>query len=216
MSADGVDGNGIAPGSGGGRIAVIYDPVAQDAMPVPDVTFSAYGGTSYHETLQSNDGDIGTVYFPDARWFGGAYMPQVTGQLLFGAVPSEISFDSLVLSNAWVRFPRDVYRIMVSNDLFITGERGRLDVGSGGYFTGWGYWRLDNTSGEKNFLEIGGSLILTNGGSLKLISAPTNDLIDSYGLVADIAGDIDIARTHGFICNRALQRRYPIVKCSNC
>lgn len=65
-------------------------------------------------------------------------------------------------------------------------------------------------------MEIGGSLILTNGGSLKLISAPTNDLIDSYGLVADIAGDIDIAAdSRVYLQSSVTNGGNPIVKCSN-
>ncbi|MDD4017444.1 MAG: hypothetical protein PHV28_05815 [Kiritimatiellae bacterium] len=124
LSANGAQGQASGGGAGGGRIAVAYEPVAQGALPVPSVRFSAAPGKSGggNTTLS---GDIGTLWFPDAYFFSPTNL--FTGQWMAPA-PSELALDGWTVSNVWVRLPG--INLTVTNALTIAGtdnERYKLE-----------------------------------------------------------------------------------------
>jgi len=175
-------------GGGGGRIAVIYDTSAQSALPVPDVQFSVAGmGTGF--------GDIGTLYFPDMHFLVSPI--KHTGQWI---VPGQKNWsaESLLVSNVWIRFPFDGFKITITNSAVIS-DGGRLELGGIESTTRYLPKSHYNATTSAPVLTIGGNLTLTNSGSLYVYSAMTNSASQDYGALVSVAGDVLIASTKSWI-----------------
>ncbi|MBI3985946.1 MAG: hypothetical protein HY343_03450, partial [Lentisphaerae bacterium] len=153
-------------GGGGGRISVNYSPAAQDTIPLPTIQFTAGGGAhgATYETWGSG-GDLGTLYFPDNRFFTSPMTHK--GQWLVPGLTA-ISLDSLVLSNAWIRLNSSGFSLTITNDLTL--------IGAGGYQYLAG--RLDTLNAIVN---VGGSLVMTNAAWLTFSGASTNILGATVG-----------------------------------
>ncbi|MDX9868602.1 MAG: hypothetical protein RBT78_11840 [Kiritimatiellia bacterium] len=116
VSADaGPSGGGLGGGAGGGRIAVAYAPAEQSLLPVPTVAFSAAPSLSggSNTTLP---GDIGTLWFPDGRFFSPSRL--FTGQWM-APEPAELTLSDWTVSNVWVRLP--VTNLTVAQALKVVG-----------------------------------------------------------------------------------------------
>jgi hypothetical protein len=186
VQANGV--SGVKGGGGGGRIAIHYDPVQQALQPAPGVVFSARGGKTV-ATGQFCDGDLGTLYMTDRALLG----PVIThsGMLFFGE-GDWAGYDSLVVSNGWVRFPDGDYAYTVTNDILVTAT-GRLDIGGNQYYTYAGVWRNLSLSNTVASLQVGGDVLLTNGGQMAFVPVSTNGVAGPIGLPVAIAGRLEIA-----------------------
>ncbi len=151
---------------GGGRIAITYDPTQQalqNQEAMPDIAISSAGG---FRTFDVSRGEPGTVYVPDTSFFpsstpGGVRLP--------GGIPSFTNWtpETLTIDNTWVMLGSET-ELDVLQDILITGNGGRLDVGEG----------------SNNWTMVcGGNTIVTNGGNLHFRSAATNGVIPYGGLV---------------------------------
>lgn len=179
---------------GGGRIAVAYDTVAQKALPLPDIRFSAAPGY----LNSSYPGDLGTLWFPDNTLLTANL--RHSGAVLIPAW-NEWSVDTLALTNAWVRFPADGMRLNVTNDVIITGTQAGLELG-GNYLEWQTMYRdslyrvlvLRSMMANGPQLHVGGDLVLTNGGFVNLYAAPTNG-VTPYGALLAVTGEVVVAST---------------------
>ncbi len=186
----------------GGRIAVRYDPPAQGGMPPPAIQYSVLPGglpppadrSSGYNQLQA---DIGTVHFPDAALLCDPI--NVSGQILLDGL--SWAPNRLTISNQWIRFPQEGFRLTVSNDVTILkgATVGRLDIGASvltnfGVGTTGGAWNGYRFFGASTApeLQVGGSLVLTNGALLHVYSAPTNGVAPEYGALVNVGGTMRI------------------------
>jgi hypothetical protein len=182
IRANGMNGSVVAGGGGGGRIALRYNTASQALLPLPAATLVAAAGTGL------DNGDIGTLYLPDATWLADP-ITRFTGQL---AGLSAFSADTLSVSNCWIRFPANGFVLTVTNQLSI-GPNARLDIG--------GNATLPTTSPSNHFhlysngtnppvLNVGGNLLMTNGASLYVYGGATNSQPVDYGALATIGGSL--------------------------
>lgn len=180
-------GNGFD--GGGGRIAVIYSTNAQAPLLKPTVVFSANHGTNIPWWLPS---DLGTLYFPDNAFLDPALVPHSGRWLVPGA--TNLAVDTLVVSNANIRFSADGFRLTVTNDLVITGN-GKLELGGDFNDTnlaiGFEHFIHTRTNGPQ--VSIGRNLILTNSGSLKVYAGMTNGSSPSNGASVNVTSNIFIS-----------------------
>jgi hypothetical protein len=187
-----------AGGGGGGRIAVTFDPASQGAASKPAIVFNAARGTNSYP-FTNTFGTPGTIYFTDATILDGAVFPH-TGRIYLGSkswAPSR-----LTVSNVWVAFPDEGFALAVSNDVWVMGASGRLDLG------GEWHWRQPN-SGFAHFfysaatstptLNVGGQLVVTNGGSLYVNSGITNGFTTNYSALVSVTGDITVASSGSIV-----------------
>ena len=160
---------------------MVYDPAAQQALPVPDVAFEAGGGQATW-----GYGDLGTLYFPDSRWLRSPLVHK--GQWLAPEL-SGWELDMLLVSNGWVRFPAAGFQLTVTNDAVMTGSDplqfglqlrgGRLDCG-GSLVLQRSRLTLFDADDAPSALTVGGDLVLTNAGGttsgshLSVYAAATN------------------------------------------
>lgn len=177
-------------GGGGGRIAVIYNTTAQAALPKPRVVFSAGRGTNY--TGSSALADLGTLYFPDNAFLDPAWVPHSGRWLVPGT--TNLAVDRLVVTNATIRFPADGFRLIVTNELIVTGY-GQLELGGDfnvtNHFIGSEHFIHTSTNGP--VVNIGGNLILTNSGSLVIYAGMTGAPMPNYGASLSVTGAIFIS-----------------------
>lgn len=157
---------------GGGRIAVIYNTVAQTTM--PPLSFSTRPG--------GGGADVGTIFFPDIR-FLSSYITNISGQIVAPGF-TNWSVDYLTLSNVWIRFPADGFNINVSNDVRVIGPAGRLDVG--GSFLNTNFALLTGSTSPA-VLQVGGNLVLTNSSCLYVYNAQTNASTVNYGSLVNVS-----------------------------
>jgi hypothetical protein len=171
MTAVGGNGGNLGLGGGdggGGRIAVVYDPVDQQTVnPKPTIQFTAAGAA-----LSGNyPGDTGSLFLTDTNFF--PYNTLVGAYKIFIPDFNAYTWPTLTVNNGWPRFPAGfVYNI--TSDLLI-GSAGRLDVIYGG-------------------LQCGGGLTLTNGGALWVRAPATNNFPGmSYTLLVNVGSALCVA-----------------------
>jgi len=117
ITADaGTAGTTLGGGAGGGRIAVAYEPVAQTFLPVPSIAFSVASSKSGGRDT-TLPGDIGTLWFPDARLFSPTNL--FTGQWM-ASEPTELALSDWTVSNVWIRFS-SVTNVTIEHALTIEG-----------------------------------------------------------------------------------------------
>ncbi len=115
ISADGYMCAGSGGAGSGGRIAIIYDTDAQNAIDQPSFRCSAAGG--YSKTVVTNCGEIGTLYFPDSRLFSPTNL--FTGQWIPPTPSETLVIDDWTISNVWLRITG--LKVSVNNTLTIAG-----------------------------------------------------------------------------------------------
>lgn len=187
-------GYAYAGAGGGGRISVEYNAGSQGSANKPSVTFLADpGAASYGQTYAnpSYGADLGTLYFPDDGILDPNWVPH-RGQW---TVPgTNHVFSTLVLSNAWLRFPGENENVTISNNLLLTGAK--LDLGGDAMVTTTlatanYYYPLARTNGPA--LRCGGDVTLTNSSVLHLFAGQTNGTAGAYGGLLGITGKLEIA-----------------------
>ncbi|MBI3986821.1 MAG: hypothetical protein HY343_07880, partial [Lentisphaerae bacterium] len=183
---------GNGGGGGGGRVSIVYDPVAQGAMTVPIVRISLLGGWS---PASGYPGELGTLFFPDTQ------LLKTNINYLWGEIRGIQSWSppSLTISNSWIRFSEEGFRLTVSNNLILQGSStNRLELGGlqlltnasvGLYGT---YVRYSGTTSTPT-LTVGGNLILSNNSSLIVYGGLTNATTTNYGALLSVTGDIVVA-----------------------
>ena len=184
-------------GGGGGRIAVIYDTVAQGLQPVPTVRFSA--GYGNHPTGGTYLGDMGTLYFSDATFMS---FPVIThsGELWVPGF-TNWSANAITFSNCQVRIAYTGLVLTITNDLRVVGTNVNLHtlqltnavVSCGGnLLLDRTMLRLSGTTNSGPVLACGGNLIVTNAALFNLYSGKTN-APGQYGAQVTVTnGDVQI------------------------
>ena len=180
-------------GGGGGRIAIRYAPALQTNLPVPGVTFSAAAGKRANnappgQAPNAYRGDLGTLYLTDASWLTET-IPH-SGRLI---IPSFTSWcvSQLTVTNGWIRFSGEDFRLTVTNDAQIIGWYARLDLGAAPWTNRAAFNNYCNPTVGPT-LTVGGDLILTNEGSLFVHSGVTNGVPRDYGALVSVGGTMTV------------------------
>jgi len=171
ISADGNSAHPGGGGGGGGRIAVVYNTSAQASEPAFAVTFTAKGGIGQYPNILARHGQPGTIYFPDTPFLTETISLAHAGRLMMPGTTNWAPGSLTVSAACDLVFPDD-FNVTVTNDC-------RIDLGS--LDLGWG-----------SDLRVGGTVTLTNNGTLKIRSAATNGGLD-YGVLLSVTNDINIA-----------------------
>ena len=160
-------------GGGGGRIAVDYNALAVQR----DVRFDLGSGNGWSEFYPETWGEErgafdGTLHLPDAAYLVSPLTDdRFTDTVLHMDGVTSWSPASLAVGSCSVRFAGDDFTINVANDVQI-GAGGVLDV---------------------SWLDCGGDLLLTNGGTLHLHAGPTNGTGLTHGGLLSVTGAIAVA-----------------------
>ncbi len=193
-------------GGGGGRIAVLYDQVSQNLLPVPSIRFSAAAGMG---GVVTNAGDIGTLYFPNNYFFSPTNL--FNGQWL---APGDINIalSDWTVSNTWARLSAS--SITITNTLTVTGTNcgqfklevmsntvincGQILISGASFILGSynpnEYTRTLNLATSGPTMNCSGDLTLTNNGRFYIVAGLTNSgAADGYGARVNVGGDIRIA-----------------------
>ena len=189
-----------APMNGGGRIALRYNPEAQNAADFASLAISAAPGMrrvsnkyvwNYSEGWRI--GDVGTVYFTDTKPLSLLGRSAISGALHFGTGSSH-EVSSLSLTTGWVRFADEGFSLSVSGNLSVSGSKTRLEMGGGTYL---GTTRTSPrlVSGATPWaLDVGGNLTVSDGAWMSFYPASTNGVSASAcGGSVSVAGDIALS-----------------------
>jgi hypothetical protein len=161
LQARGGNGDNTGGAAGGGRIAVLYNPADQAALPSPNpgVRFSAAPGSSGNNDFLA---ETGTLYLPDAEsLFLSSHMTvqwQNVDLVIPGGFP-HWSLPSLQLDGKF-RIP-GLQTLRVAGDLTL-GSSGRLALYSQPSNT------VEHEIGIR--LDVGGTLTVPSGGEILLVS----------------------------------------------
>ncbi len=190
ITVNGGTGHTTGGGGGGGRIAVIYDPEAQQGLPVPTITFSAAGGLSGTEV--GDCGDIGTLYFPDSRFFSTANL--FNGQWMAPGL-TNLTLSDWTVNGVWTRLQGQGFTLTVSNTLTVKGTsalRHKLELTNGATLQ-CGAVTVDNAAlGVGTTLNCAGNLSLTNAARLAIYSGLSHPAGPGFGALLDVGGDISV------------------------
>ncbi len=169
-------------GGGGGRIAINYHPAAQaDVTPAPSVRLLALPGT---DLAAIEFPDIGTIWMPDSTLLGQS------SQYVLGAIEGFSSWSpaSLTISNNWLRFAEDGFKLVVAGPVMVGGASGQLDLGGNAVDLNYG---IGTAAAEGPSLSCG-ALLLTNQGCLYVYNAATN-VAHAVGATVSVSGTLAIA-----------------------
>ncbi len=188
LNADGGNAAGSlnGGGGGGGRIAVVYDTAAQAALPVPGATFSVAGGAGTSTGMW--DGTIGSLYFTDAR-FLTPRIRSLTGQIVIPGFTNWV-VPGLEVTNVAVRFVGNGFTLSASNDVVVTGAKGRLELG-GNMLTRGDYYPYSAMDAPPRLL-VGGNLVVRDRARLYMYGAATNSGGPGYGGLVAVAGQMTV------------------------
>ncbi len=187
-------------GGGGGRIAVIYDTVAQDALPLPDISFSAKGGRATYIPMYNRDdmdGDLGTLYFPDSRLLRNPV--NHSGVWMAPGFDHNWVVDNLLVEDHWLRLPSSGQRVEATESVTIAAG-GRLDLVNGELIsnspliiTNRGTLTLfaDAPNGPAPYLKVESNLSISSNSFLNVYAAPTNGIAEC-GATVDISGALTL------------------------
>ena len=194
-------GYNYAYAGGGGRVAVHYDPAAQDAVTAQSLRFSADAPCRAKKDYTSArivnpPNDVGTVHFTDDRFLTDTFTATV------GVSAGEIRCASwtkwqpasLTVNGAWIRLPEGpATNLTLSGALTVSGV-GRLDIGGGmqHYDSRDALtvppWQRYSCAAAPN-LSVA-SLEVSNSGCLRLFAAATNGLDGAIGALLAVRGDM--------------------------
>ena len=154
--------------SGGGRIAIVYDTAAQQAMePATVSAITCDGGV--HQPTGTRAG-IGTIYLPDGQLLPTTLTSAFNG-IYYGI--TNWAPSSLTVNNALITFVESRLRLTVANDALVTGA-GQLDLALTDFI-------------------CGGNLTVTNSSALTVRSAPAYSVATNFGTLVTVAGDVAVA-----------------------
>lgn len=165
ITANGGNGHNYGGGGSGGRIAVDYTNSTAQSNLSPSVTFSAGRGSG-----GANNSELGTLYFTDTTFFPSNPVSGSTGVITTPGF-TNWALDSMTVTSCYLQFPAE-FQMTVTNDMTI-GSSGKLIL-----------------SGHTT-LNCGGSMIITNSGSLYVYSGMTNGGVwTNCGSLVNVTGDI--------------------------
>lgn len=183
---------------GGGRLAIHV--AAGGDVNISGMTFSVAGGdirggaytadSLWYSKVTDED-----KYFCDAGmgslWFSDdAFLAALNGDgTLFGYVKSahQLTLDTLVLANGFVRLGDAGGVINVTGDVVISNDTARLELG--GEITSNRSYRAEYYTASPMTLNVGGDFRVVNGGRFDVRAAATNGT-DEAGAYVDVAGDM--------------------------
>ena len=173
VTANGLCGETVDYGGGGGRVAVHYDPAAQASAGLPSIRFSA-DAPSCNKTTRTA-ATPGTVWFTDARFVPSA-VDGVTAPVLAGIVhvgsTDGLSISSLSVSNA--RFglsDKVVSALTLSGGISVSGKLGELTLGGDIYYPAH---EMTFRSSSLNPVISAASVSVLDGAAAHLFAAATN------------------------------------------
>lgn len=179
-------------GGGGGRIAIVYNTSAQGGLAKPTVQLSANYGTG----TSTGNGGLGSLYVSDNQ-----ILPEV-GTAFNGEVFNVFDWapNNLILSNSWVRFKEDQFRLTVTNNLILTNTSAArleltnavIDVRGGIALYGGGLYLWGNSTSLVS-IASSNNLLMTNGAALAIYSGTTNAANTNLGGRVHVAGTFTIA-----------------------
>ena len=120
----------------GGRVALDYDPEAQDVADqeggVPTLRLQAAAKWTYTSARSRPQADVGSVYMTDDRFLGETFdgtRGVMDGQVFCGTW-SRWQPKSLTVTDSWVRFPEGpATNLALAGDVRVSGVNGRLEIG---------------------------------------------------------------------------------------
>lgn len=177
-------------GSGGGRVAIAYDPAAQTNDPIPSVSISALPGWDVGPSHASDkyiySGDLGTIWLPDSTWLVGD-AANINGEIR--GVTAWMTTNYTV-DYRWIRFAEEGVQVTVSNNLKVV-NRGRFEIGGSlmGYYGGRA---CRHSTGECAVLRVGGNLDILANSQLSVYSSPTNGGAVPYGALVDVTSNMTV------------------------
>ncbi len=173
-------GAGSGGSGGGGRIAVFYGGVSG----LPTVRFAASCGTSGYSMVDPENNwrtlpEIGTLVLSDTALLAETLnSARFTDVRLFMPGITSWEVNNLLVENCSLDLAGSGFHLVVSNDLRI-GSGGVLGLGSESAATG------------TPRVDVGGNLVLTNGGALRVYSGATE--ADFIGARVNVTNDIQVA-----------------------
>lgn len=187
----GSTGHSNSGSGGGGRIALAYDRAAQAAMPRPSVRFSARPG-AFPGTLWP--AGLGTLHLPD-----GALLSETLTNAVEAYVCGFASWSvaRVTVSNGWIGFVDDGFRLDVTNELRIEAG-GTLQVGRTVWEPGYDKFLTPSGSGVPSVC-VGGSICVASGGVFRVCGGLTNET----GLSALIAATSSVTVASGGVLSLA-------------
>ncbi len=195
---DGINGN-FSKGGGGGRIAVIYNTTSQAGVaPCPPIVFRATSGLSAAST-GLRFGEPGTLYLPDNYFLRSPFRHTVQWM---APSATNLSFDSLLLTNACLWLRAESVNLTVSNDVRLVGTNIYLHqlrmtaavVRVGGNLsvrTAQLVFHGGAASGVD--LACSSNLVLEPGAQVHVYSGPTNAMGPDYGALLSATGELSVA-----------------------
>ena len=193
LRASGGAGNHAADGGGGGgRIAVVYDPVAENGEALPALSLSTMPGSG-------SFGDVGTLYFADNRLITEPFL--YSGQWMVTNFTSWAP-GSLTVSNGWLRLPYVGFNLAVTNGLSVIGTNpslhmlqlydAALSCGAAASLNSAALHLLSSGGTNAVTFRCGGNLAMTNGALLYVYAGKTNALTSNAGADVNVSGDVTI------------------------
>jgi len=171
LRANGGNDAGSAGAGGGGRIAVIYDTAAQDAMPPIQLAVLS-ADTARRDTVRR--GMIGSLYASDHRLIPQAPSSNGLNGTIYGIsawLPSTLS-----VQGGWVQTAVETFAVTGR----VTLNGARLDF-------------LQRPSWTTLVSTVGENVILTNSAQLHIYAGVTNESTPPYGALLTVAGALTLA-----------------------
>ena len=178
ISAKGGSSNG-----GGGRVALHYDVTAQESATLDDLTIDVGSGS------RTDSACPGTLWVSDVQLLKFINDGKVSAEIFVGA-EERVTFDSLMISSAAVRFGGTLTNVTILGDMTLTGENSRFVFGAARYDDTHPstYAAFSSAAGRPFVLEVGGNLTMGAGSRAEFHAAPTNGLGVAFGGYVHVGG----------------------------
>ena len=181
---------------GGGMIAVHYDTSLQENGFVSGMTISAAPGVYKSKTsllpvvsndLYRSEAGLGTLWFSDTK------LLESLGTGISGRIESfsDMTFDTLVVTNGHVAFPKQGMRLSVLGDLVVSGNVARLEFGGDVATNRYDFVSLWAGTVPSR-LSVGGNLRVLDGARLDVRSAESNETAGAVGAFVAVSGAMEV------------------------
>ena len=201
--------NGYRYCGAGGRVALVYDPDAQDEsdglLGVPALRLQAAAKWTNAGATSRPQADVGSVFMTDDRFLGETFdgtRGVMDGQVFCGTW-SRWQPARLTVTDSWVRFPEGLaLNLVLSGDVRVSGVHGRLEIGGDEAFP---YCYSVNTTVEQTERVSRvrrmstsrprlacANLTLVNGGQFMIYPGVTNGVDQVDGAEIVLTGDLTV------------------------
>ena len=208
----------VLQSGGGGRVAIVFDPVAQAVLGAPkDMYLGADAGGFLGPYLGSfMEATPGSLYFSSDALIDRAGAT-LFGQLEFADVTDKWTVDTICLTNGWVMMARDDIEVEVTGDMTVKsgtsivsrrhssssyageGYGTRWDVGGASWYYVTNGLCAHRVSSVMPKLTVGGKLKLDHYGTLHAFAtreafdpAATTGMTTNLGAKVTVAGAIEL------------------------